>query len=79
MAPFLFPVKVDDNELLPALLEELPHLHISPHTLGRMWKRQMQQVDGLRSAASPAGRRRAGKLGGQVGRRPLSFSRNGGA
>ncbi|XP_029016044.1 centrosomal protein of 95 kDa isoform X2 [Betta splendens] len=40
-------IKVKENDLLPVLLEELPHLHISPHALGRMWEQQMQQVDRL--------------------------------
>ncbi|TWW59495.1 Centrosomal protein of 95 kDa [Takifugu flavidus] len=62
---FLHPVKVNENELLPALLEELPHLHISPHSLGRMWEQQMQQAHRLRAAASPSSRR-GGKLGSQL-------------
>ncbi|XP_023675652.2 centrosomal protein of 95 kDa isoform X2 [Paramormyrops kingsleyae] len=41
------PMKVKDNDLLPILLEELPHLQLSPHTLTRMWKQQMKQVDRL--------------------------------
>lgn len=59
-------VKVRENELLPLLLEELPHLDISSHTQGRMWQQQKQQVDQLGSVASPSGRRR-GNLGSQVG------------
>ncbi|XP_056892682.1 centrosomal protein of 95 kDa-like isoform X2 [Takifugu flavidus] len=58
-------MKVNENELLPALLEELPHLHISPHSLGRMWEQQMQQAHRLRAAASPSSRR-GGKLGSQL-------------
>lgn len=69
---FLLPVKVNENELLPALLEELPHLHISPHSLGRMWEQQMQQAHRLRAAASPSSRR-GGKLGSQVGQRLLQI------
>ncbi|XP_048871665.1 centrosomal protein of 95 kDa-like isoform X2 [Brienomyrus brachyistius] len=41
------PMKVKENDLLPVLLEELPHLQLSPHTLARMWKQQMKQVDRL--------------------------------
>lgn len=52
-------VKVKENELLPLVLEELPHLHISPHTLGRMWEQQIQQVDRLHAVGSPHGRRRS--------------------
>lgn len=60
-------VRVRETELLPLLLEELPHLDISSHTQGRMWQRQKQQVDRLGCAASPSSRR-PGNLGGQVGR-----------
>lgn len=58
-------VKVKENELLPLVLEELPHLHISPHTLGRMWEQQIQQVDRLHAVGSPHGRRRS-NLSSQV-------------
>ncbi|KAJ8363560.1 hypothetical protein SKAU_G00123910 [Synaphobranchus kaupii] len=40
-------MKVKDNDLLPLLLEEFPHLQLSPHTLTRMWKKQLRQVDHL--------------------------------
>lgn len=49
-------LRIKENELLPLLREELPHLHVSPHALGRMWEQQMQQVDrlhGLSSSRSP--------------------------
>ncbi|XP_062291598.1 centrosomal protein of 95 kDa-like isoform X2 [Scomber scombrus] len=59
------PMKVKENELLPVLLDELPHLHISPHTLGRMWEQQMQQVDRLHTLSSSHSKRR-GKLSSQV-------------
>ncbi|XP_076585078.1 centrosomal protein of 95 kDa-like isoform X2 [Chaetodon auriga] len=58
-------MKVKENELLPVLLEELPHLHISPHALGRMWEQQMQQVDRLHALSSSHGQRR-NKLTSQV-------------
>lgn len=60
-------VKVRENELLPLLLEELPHLDISSHMQGRMWQQQKQQVDRLGSVASPSSRRRS-NFGSQVGR-----------
>ncbi|XP_034543581.1 centrosomal protein of 95 kDa-like isoform X2 [Notolabrus celidotus] len=56
---------VKENELLPVLLEELPHLHISPRALGRMWEQQMQQVDRLHGMSSSRGPRR-NKLSTQV-------------
>ncbi|KAL7404596.1 hypothetical protein ABVT39_016913 [Epinephelus coioides] len=58
-------MKVKENELLPVLLEEWPYLHISPHTLGRMWEQQMQQVDRLHALSSSDSRRRS-KLSSQV-------------
>ncbi|XP_060920379.1 centrosomal protein of 95 kDa-like isoform X2 [Labrus mixtus] len=48
---------VKENELLPVLMEELPHLHITPHALGRMWEQQMQQVDRLHALSSSRGKR----------------------
>nr|XP_040042584.1 centrosomal protein of 95 kDa-like isoform X2 [Gasterosteus aculeatus aculeatus] len=58
-------MKVKENELLPVLLEELPHLHISPRALGRMWEQQMQQVDRLHALSAPHSQRRS-KLSSQV-------------
>uniref|UniRef100_S4RKB5 Centrosomal protein 95 n=1 Tax=Petromyzon marinus TaxID=7757 RepID=S4RKB5_PETMA len=47
-------LRVKENDLLPVLLAEFPHLHISPHTLNRMWHQQCQQMDRLtRIAARP--------------------------
>lgn len=60
-------MKVKENELLPVLLEELPHLHISPHALGRMWEQQMQQVDRLHVLSSSHSHHRRSKLSRQVG------------
>lgn len=45
-------LKVKENDLLPVLIEELPHLHISPQALGQMWEEQMQQVDRLHAMSS---------------------------
>nr|XP_023008001.1 centrosomal protein of 95 kDa [Maylandia zebra] len=45
-------MRIMENELLPVLRDELPHLHISPHALGRMWEQQMQQVDRLHVMSS---------------------------
>lgn len=58
-------IKVKENDLLPVLLEELPHLHISPHALGQMWEQQMQQVDQLHNLSSLNSKRR-GKLSVQL-------------
>ncbi|XP_028273284.1 centrosomal protein of 95 kDa-like isoform X2 [Parambassis ranga] len=58
-------IKIKENDLLPVLLDELPHLHISPHALGRMWEQQMQQVDRLHALPSSHSQRRI-KLSGQL-------------
>uniref|UniRef100_W5N7U5 Centrosomal protein 95 n=1 Tax=Lepisosteus oculatus TaxID=7918 RepID=W5N7U5_LEPOC len=58
------PMKVKENDLLPLLLEEFPHLQLSPHTLKRMWNQQLRQVGRLGSASS--GDRSRAKLTSQV-------------
>nr|DBA21873.1 TPA: hypothetical protein GDO54_012991 [Pyxicephalus adspersus] len=40
-------VKIKENDLLPILLEEFPHLQISHHTFRAMWKGQLAQVEQL--------------------------------
>ncbi|XP_018617385.2 centrosomal protein of 95 kDa-like isoform X1 [Scleropages formosus] len=57
------PMKIHENDLLPTLLEEFPHLQLSPHTVNRMWKQQLKQVDRL--APLPDQRSRV-KLANQV-------------
>ncbi|RMB95311.1 hypothetical protein DUI87_28298 [Hirundo rustica rustica] len=49
------PMTIRDNDLLLQLLEEFPHLHISPHTLNKMWQRQLAQTAHLKA---PSGRPR---------------------
>uniref|UniRef100_A0A1A7XSZ5 Centrosomal protein 95kDa n=1 Tax=Iconisemion striatum TaxID=60296 RepID=A0A1A7XSZ5_9TELE len=58
-------MKIKENDLLPVLREELPHLHISSHALGRMWEQQMQQVDRLHTLSSSHSRHHS-KLFGQL-------------
>ncbi|XP_037545686.1 centrosomal protein of 95 kDa [Nematolebias whitei] len=58
-------LKIKENELLPVLRDELPHLHISPRALGRMWEQQTQQIDGLHALSSSHSRHRS-KLSGQL-------------
>ncbi|XP_072270198.1 centrosomal protein of 95 kDa isoform X2 [Pyxicephalus adspersus] len=40
-------MKIKENDLLPILLEEFPHLQISHHTFRAMWKGQLAQVEQL--------------------------------
>ncbi|KAJ8264111.1 hypothetical protein GJAV_G00145310 [Gymnothorax javanicus] len=56
-------MKVKDNNLLPLLLEEFPHLQLSPHTRAHMWKKQLKQVDHL---AAISNQRSRNKLSSQV-------------
>ncbi|XP_075760029.1 centrosomal protein of 95 kDa isoform X2 [Pelodiscus sinensis] len=45
------PMKVKDNDLLPLLLEEFPYLHISHHSLNKMWHQQLAQIEQMKSAS----------------------------
>ncbi|XP_019349813.1 centrosomal protein of 95 kDa isoform X5 [Alligator mississippiensis] len=45
------PMKVKDDDLLPLLLEEFPHLHISHHTLNKMWQQQLAQIERFKSSS----------------------------
>ncbi|KAJ1129573.1 hypothetical protein NDU88_007940 [Pleurodeles waltl] len=53
------PMKIKDNDLLPLLMEEFPYLHISPHSLNKMWKHQFSQIEQLSRSASEEERSRA--------------------
>uniref|UniRef100_A0A1A8EM03 Centrosomal protein 95kDa n=2 Tax=Nothobranchius korthausae TaxID=1143690 RepID=A0A1A8EM03_9TELE len=59
-------LKIKNNDLLPVLREELPHLHISSQALGRLWDQQMQQVDRLHALSSSSHSRHRRKLSGQL-------------
>ncbi|KAK9973169.1 hypothetical protein ABG768_023912, partial [Culter alburnus] len=43
-------LRVKENNLLPILLDEFPHVQLSPHTLSCMWKQQLRQIDQLNSS-----------------------------
>ncbi|CAL9700470.1 unnamed protein product [Knipowitschia caucasica] len=58
-------LKVKDNDLLPVLAEELPHLHVSSRVLRQMWEEQMQQVDRLHAMSSPR-KQRCNKVSQQL-------------
>ncbi|NXW13690.1 CEP95 protein, partial [Circaetus pectoralis] len=45
------PMKVRDNDLLFQLLEEFPHLHISHHTMNKMWQQQLAHTEQLKAAS----------------------------
>uniref|UniRef100_A0A8C2UK44 Centrosomal protein 95 n=1 Tax=Coturnix japonica TaxID=93934 RepID=A0A8C2UK44_COTJA len=48
------PMKVGDDDLLVQLLEEFPHLHISQHTMNKMWRQQLAQTQQLKAASGRA-------------------------
>lgn len=48
------PMKVRDDDLLVQLLEEFPHLHISQHTMNKMWRQQLAQTEQLKAASGRA-------------------------
>ncbi|NXL41417.1 CEP95 protein, partial [Podilymbus podiceps] len=45
------PMKVRDDDLLFQLLEEFPHLHISRHTMNKMWQQQLAHTEQLKAAS----------------------------
>ncbi|NWX19395.1 CEP95 protein, partial [Aegotheles bennettii] len=45
------PMKVGDGDLLFQLLEEFPHLHISHHTMKKMWQQQLAHTEQLKAAS----------------------------
>ncbi|KAM9281283.1 centrosomal protein of 95 kDa [Morus bassanus] len=45
------PMKVRDDDLLFQLLEEFPHLHISHHTMNKMWQQQLVHTEQLKAAS----------------------------
>ncbi|XP_075903888.1 centrosomal protein of 95 kDa-like isoform X1 [Nelusetta ayraudi] len=46
-------MRVGEKDLLPLLLEELPHLQLPPAALDKMWRQQLQQVERLHAASLP--------------------------
>ncbi|NXR24181.1 CEP95 protein, partial [Cinclus mexicanus] len=46
------PMTIRDNDLLLQLLEEFPHLHISPRTLNKMWQQQLAQTLHLKAPSA---------------------------
>ncbi|XP_067860017.1 centrosomal protein of 95 kDa-like isoform X2 [Heptranchias perlo] len=53
------PMKIQDNDLLPLLLEEFPYLPVSPHTMNRMWKQQFKQIEQLTKSGAEQDRNQA--------------------
>ncbi|XP_074967486.1 centrosomal protein of 95 kDa isoform X1 [Phalacrocorax aristotelis] len=45
------PMKVRHDDLLFQLLEEFPHLHISHHTMNKMWQQQLVHTEQLKAAS----------------------------
>ncbi|NXF69109.1 CEP95 protein, partial [Ciccaba nigrolineata] len=45
------PMKARDDDLLFQLLEEFPHLHISHHTMNKMWQQQLAHTEQLKAAS----------------------------
>ena len=40
----------DDDDILPLLLEEFPHLHLSLHTWHELWRKGLQQIEQITHA-----------------------------
>ncbi|XP_061471527.1 centrosomal protein of 95 kDa isoform X2 [Rhineura floridana] len=45
-------MKVKKNNLLPLLLEDFPHLHISRPVMNKMWQQQLAQIEQLKSPSN---------------------------
>ncbi|XP_072539511.1 centrosomal protein of 95 kDa-like isoform X2 [Salminus brasiliensis] len=60
------PLRVKENDLLPALLEDYPPLPFSSHTISSMWKQQLRQVDQLNTVDNQRRNARSAKLTNQV-------------
>lgn len=54
------PVVIDEDEdLLPVLLEEFPHLYMSEHTWHELWRRGIGQIENLTRAYEESKRRKS--------------------
>ena len=49
----------EDEELMPVLLEEFPHLHLSDHTWHELWRRGITQIENLTRAYEENKRRKS--------------------
>ncbi|XP_050392120.2 uncharacterized protein LOC126810852 isoform X2 [Patella vulgata] len=49
----------DEDELLPLLLEEFPHLHMSQHTWHELWRRGLTQIENITKAYEETKRRKS--------------------
>lgn len=45
------PMKINDQNLLPLMLEQFPFLYVSGQTLNKMWKKQIAQIEQLKKDA----------------------------
>ncbi|XP_058027261.1 centrosomal protein of 95 kDa isoform X2 [Ahaetulla prasina] len=43
------PMKVKENDLLPLLLKDFPHMNISHPTMNKMWQQQLSQIEQFKS------------------------------
>jgi hypothetical protein len=49
----------EEQELMPMLLEEFPHLHMSDHTWHELWRRGIKQIENLTTAYEENKRRKS--------------------
>ncbi|XP_052781119.1 centrosomal protein of 95 kDa-like isoform X2 [Mya arenaria] len=49
----------DDEDLLPVLLEEFPHLHLSLHTWHELWRRGLNQIEKITRAHQEVHRKKS--------------------
>lgn len=49
----------DDEDLMPVLMEEFPHLHLSDHTWHELWRQGIRQIENLTRAYEENKRRKS--------------------
>lgn len=55
----------DDEDILPVLLKEFPHLHLSLHTWHELWRKGIHQIEQV-SRANQEVRRKKSKAKAEV-------------
>jgi len=49
----------DDADLLPMLMEEFPHLHLSLHTWHELWRKGLTQIEQMTRSHQEARRKKS--------------------
>lgn len=63
---FILVLISDEDDLMPLLMKEFPHLYISDHTWHELWRKGISQIEGL-TRSYEENKRRKSKVQKQVG------------